>query len=258
MFDIVGVVSTYVSQYRPYVVQNRMFLAALLFVPIAREVYVDYCAWYALGPGGIPHNFAGYVTQWLLSWIAVKNPRSITSLYFPNRTDLDKESFLEGDLPEREGTRPKIATYVAPHRQLTDKSTAELEQLLGSSVRKIAEDNALITEIMPSILEGGSSPALSILESVYTESHLHVPRAPREVFHMHAGEGSAHGIYSWTDAVMIIEKGWGEMHGLSGQALGFPHSYLMIYAPRNAEEVKVVSMLARAAVRYGSEGKNVS
>jgi len=57
---------------------------------------------------------------------------------------------------------------------------------------------------------------------------------------------------------MIIEKGWGEMHGLSGQALGLPHSYLMIYAPRNAEEVKVVSMLARAAARYGLEGKNVS
>jgi len=258
MFDIVGAVSTYVSKYRPYVVQNRMYLAALLFVPIAREVYVDYCAWFVLGPGGIPHNFVGYVTQWLLSWIAVKDPRSITSLYFPNRTDLDKEGFLEGDIPEREGTRPKVAAYVAPHRQLTDKSTADLEKSLESAMRKIAEDNDSTLEIKSSVLEGGSSPALSILESVYTENHLHVPRAPREVFHIHAAEGSAHGIFSWTDAVMIIEKGWGEMHGLSGQALGLPHSYLMIYAPRNPGEVKVVSMLVRAAARYGLEGKSVS
>ena len=136
--------------------------------------------------------------------------------------------------------------------------TANNLQSLDSATRKIAENNDSDLEIKPSVLEGGSSPALSISESVYTDSHLHVPRAPREVFHIHRGEGSAHGIFSWTDAVMIIEKGWGEMHGLSGQALGLPHSYLMIYAPRNPKEVEVVSMLARAAARYGLEGKNVS
>lgn len=106
-------------------------------------------------------------------------------------------------------------------------------------------------------MEGGISPALSVLESVYTDNHLHVSRAPREVFHFHTLEGSAHGIFSWTDAVMILEKGWGQMHGLSGQALGLPHTYLMIYAPRNKGEINIVCTIAKAAARYGLEGKAV-
>ena len=71
----------------------------------------------------------GYVIQWLLSWVAVTDPTNIASLYFPNRTDLDKEAFLETELLERDGMRPKIATYVVPHRQLTDRSTAEIEKV---------------------------------------------------------------------------------------------------------------------------------
>ena len=47
---------------------------------------------------------------------------------------------------------------------------------------------------------------------------------------------------SHADAKEVIEKGWGERHGLSGKTVGsrtFTAGYLMIYAPRNEEEVRL-------------------
>lgn len=89
----------------------------------------------------------------------------------------------------------------------------------------------------------------------FSPSHAHYPRVPTEFFHCHAtAEGSSHAILSATDASLVIERGWAERHGLSGRALGFPLTYVMIFAPRGEDEVKIVGMIARAAARYALEG----
>ena len=92
---------------------------------------------------------------------------------------------------------------------------------------------------------------------MFATNHISYPRSPREIFHLHDSEGSGHGVFSKADAVLIIQKAWGEKHPLSGMALGIPESYLIIYAPRNEEEIKVVEMLARAAARHGLEGEHL-
>lgn len=56
----------------------------------------------------------------------------------------------------------------------------------------------------------------------------------------------------------MLDNGWGERHGVSGRTLGFPLSYVMIFAPRSMQEVKTVGMIARAAARYGLEGRKVT
>ena len=105
-------------------------------------------------------------------------------------------------------------------------------------------------------MEGGS-PALFVAKSAFTTNHSHAKRSPREVFHVHKSDGSCHGIFSPRDSKTLIEKGWGERHGLSGRAMGIPDTYLMVYAPRNDDEVNVVVKLAKAAARYCLEGKVV-
>ena len=78
------------------------------------------------------------------------------------------------------------------------------------------------------------------------------------MFHVHCGaEGSCHAVLSAADAKVVLEKGWGERHGLSGRGVGVPLGYVMVFAPRSVEEVEVIGMVARAAARYGLEGGDV-
>ena len=70
---------------------------------------------------------------------------------------------------------------------------------------------------------------------------------------MHNAEGSVHTVLSAADAKQVIEKSWGERHGLSGK-YGFPIGYTMVYAARTIEEVKVIMKIAKAAARYGLDG----
>ena len=278
MFDITGYVSKYISEYRPLLVQYRFPILAVLALPLLREVYLDYRAWYNLGAGGVPHNVLGWGLQCMLRVVSSTDTRSTGCYDNVNENELDGQSFLDGTLPAREGTAPEVAPFVAPHRQLTDRASAETRkvggsclrqfsqydrtnslilQTLGNAVQQIPATNKSLLKSSPSIMEGGS-PAVFVSDSSFATNHLHSKRSPREVFHLHDSEGSSHGIFSKMDAKIIIEKGWGERHGLSGRAMGIPNTYLLIYAPRNDKEVEVVCKMAKAAARYGLEGKAIS
>lgn len=75
-------------------------------------------------------------------------------------------------------------------------------------------------------------------------------RAARgEAGHVHASDGSLHLVLHPADARAVIQAGWGERHPLAGVALlGIPTNYLMVYAPRDEEELGVVRLLFRRAV----------
>jgi len=229
-----------------------------LALPLLNEAYQDYCAWYDLGAGGIPHNLYGWAFQCFLRIFSSSDTRSTGCYDNVGDLELDARSFLDGPLPEREGERPEVAPFVAPHRQVSDTASEEIKDTLVKSFSQIPTDNPTLLEAVPSIMEGGTSPAIFVVESLYAENHLYSKRSPREVIHIHMSEGSSHGIFSKADCKTIIEKGWGERHGLGGKAMGIPNTYLMIYAPRTDDEVHIVYRLAKAAARYGLEGKKLS
>lgn len=75
-----------------------------------------------------------------------------------------------------------------------------------------------------------------------------------EIAHMHiTAEGSSHVTLSLADAEEVMTKGWGERHKLSGK--GLPWGYVLLYAPRNEEEITVLGRLLRAGVRFISAGE---
>ena len=130
-------------------------------------------------------------------------------------------------------------------------------QALEAEITRIAKANPQTLDLGPSKIEGGA-PALFIREEIYTLNHSSTRSSPREVFHVHCeAEGSCHAILSAADAKLVLEKGWGERHGLSGRGLGVPLGYIMIFAPRSVQEVKIIGMVARAAACYGLEGRKV-
>jgi hypothetical protein len=61
-----------------------------------------------------------------------------------------------------------------------------------------------------------------------------------------------HMILSPSDTKTVIERGWGELHGLAGKGNSMAKTYLMIYAPRHEKELGVIKKILEAATIYAS------
>jgi len=69
----------------------------------------------------------------------------------------------------------------------------------------------------------------------------------REFAHLHPpDDGSLHLVLSPTEVDQVIENGWAERHPLAGR-FGLPENIVMVYGPRDEEELRVVEELVRAS-----------
>lgn len=120
-------------------------LITILLLPAYRFVLKDYHAFLALGPGGTPKTFLGYLRVSYLRLFTISDPfrpPSLAETVFPTNGYLRQ-------LPQRSGPRPTVAG-IAPHRQLNQKCTAELHHLLRDGLHKLAA-------AFPSLIRKGSS-----------------------------------------------------------------------------------------------------
>ena len=138
--DITGIASKYIDEYRPLLVKFRFPILGLLALPLIQQAYGDYCDWYDLGAGGLPHNPYGWAYQCILRVISSSDTKSTSCYDNVESAALEGQSFLDGDLSAREGQAPTVAPFVAPHRQVTDKAPAEVtkvnEQILFEGFQK--------------------------------------------------------------------------------------------------------------------------
>ncbi|KAK7715490.1 hypothetical protein SLS57_006877 [Botryosphaeria dothidea] len=220
------------------------FLALLILLPPAIYfIHRDYQSFLSLGAGGTPQTLAGYLRIKLLSLFALPNTR----IPAPIPADLRQNGYLTS-LPPRHGPRPDVAG-IAPHRQMTQRHgapTAPYAQLVAR-LRALAGDprNALVE---------GTSCFEKHGTGLFSRSPL--TRTCRgEVCHVHGSDGSLHMTLYPADAKLVIEKGWGERHPIARG--GFfsrfvPKHFVMVYAPRDEEEVEVVARIVGAAVWWVS------
>lgn len=120
-------------------------LVVSIFLPAYYFVVRDYHDFLSLGPGGTPSTFAGYLRVSCLRLFTLKDPFTPPTL---TPATLPTDGYLLR-LPMRAGPRPKVAG-IAPHRQLNQKSTAQIHQLLRDALYSLAA-------IYPSILRKGNS-----------------------------------------------------------------------------------------------------
>lgn len=116
-----------------------------LILPAYRFVLKDYQAFLALGPGGTPQNFLGYLRVTYLRLFAIADPFQPPSLAQPTYPE---RGYLRR-LPNRSGPRPKVAG-IAPHRQLNQKCSADLHHALRAGLHKISAT-------YPSLVRKGNS-----------------------------------------------------------------------------------------------------
>ena len=206
----------------------------------------DYGAWRALGPGGLPHTARGWLT--MTRWrLMAGDPLSLTAI----DRDVGQPGDVDmlADLPERARPRPSIAPHPVPHRQLDqhipdplradhtaifDRQVTEHSEALHYAQSHFERHNQAVTLRRPNV------------------GHPVACTTCGEIAHIHPSDGSMHMILSPSDARYVVGRGWGERHGLAGKALGLPSTYLLIYAPQEADDLAVLDRILAASIRYMS------
>lgn len=140
--------------------------------------------------------------------------------------------FPSMELKQRSGSRPTTSSQ-GPHRQLDQQATPELWGRLVAEVFKL-----------PHTLEGRSqvSPASSRavlfddLQKVADPTTSLAPAPPLEPAHLHGvTDTSTHLCLPVDRARQVCALGWGEPHAYADH-----NTEVMIYGPRNAQELQVI------------------
>lgn len=146
-------------------------------------------------------------------------------------------------LPTRRGHRPKT-TPTNPHTQLEQNPEHDVVDKLARRAFALPD-----VEERPSAISVPGARALWLREDV--------PAGPKEAFmvgrefaHIHPmPDGSLHATLPPEVAQEAMKRGWAEQHPVA--RMGYiPHNVVMIYAPRDAEEIEVVAGLVAEAYRY--------
>jgi hypothetical protein len=101
------------------------------------SLLADYHAWLQIADTSIPRNIFGYLLQLCLTPLRT-DPFITTPYDSPTEIakcgrDIGKRSFLPDALPEREGPRPKICKYIAPNRQISQRTGGEMHKVEPTS-----------------------------------------------------------------------------------------------------------------------------
>jgi len=232
---------------------TRAILLILILVPLVwflyRQIHKDYEAFLALGSGGTPSTFSGYLRICVLRIAALSNPFVPPA---PPPKSRQPAGYLE-TLPKRSGPRPKVAG-IAPQRQLNQKATNEDYAALCSVI------SGLEAQHSKSLFTGRScfeKHSIALFSKVLVDDRV---TCNGEICHSHPSDGSLHLTLHHADVKVVLEAGWGQRHPLASESWWWwwhgrvvPTGFVMIYAPRDTVELESVSEIIKAAAWWVSD-----
>ena len=145
-------------------------------------------------------------------------------------------------LPSRLGAPPSVTEGI-PHIQQDQTSSPEVMEALATwafSLPSIVE--------LPSAASLPGARALTLVDDLQANDEAMI--VGREFAHIHAnpGAGSLHLRLPADEASVVIDAGWGVWHpfALEGSMPGL----IMVYAPRDADDLEVIKLIVGASVEY--------
>ncbi|KAK4547303.1 hypothetical protein LTR36_000958 [Oleoguttula mirabilis] len=218
-----------------------IFTALTAVLTLLLHLYREYLAFVSLGPGGTPPTIAGFLRVKVLGCFALQNPYQPAPI--PPRFK-DSPGYLV-NLPIRQAPRPETRG-IAPHRQITQKPSKAVYEKLAQEIQNMgaSNDNLLIGT---SCFEKHGTGLFSVSPAKRT--------CQGEICHAHPSDGSMHMTLHPADAKTVLEAGWAERHPIArgGWFERFvPGGFLMVYAPRNDEEIETVMRIVKAAAWFVS------
>jgi hypothetical protein len=191
----------------------------------ARWARRDVRAWRALGPGGLPPTWWG--------WVRMSALRVLATLPAPTAgtaAAADPTPTVEA-LPGRATPRPRVAPYPVPHRVLDQRAPAALVAALQRELEALA-----------------GRDGLQMATSRWERHHVALwSDTDDEIAHVHPVDGSCHVVLAPADHAVVLARGWGVVHPLAGRG-GLPRTYTLLFPPRDPTEAENVVAVLRAAV----------
>ena len=231
------------------------FLALFVLSLAISYVHRGYRAYLALGPGGTPSTFCGYLKVSLLGLFALRYPRVPAPVplsgYYPNGYLPFSSNLPQIEcLPKKLGCRP-LVSGIAPHRQISHQGPPSVYKALADAITLLSLKHSSRLRLGTSCFEKHGTGLFS-LEVVNRT-------CKGEICHAHPSDGSLHLTLHPADAKVVLENGWGERHPLAkgGWWTRFvPCGFTMVYAPRDEAELAVVLEIIKAAAWFVS-GKSL-
>ena len=153
---------------------------------------------------------------------------------------------MTGELRQRKGDRP-ATTPTNPHSQLDQNAPEGLQEILWlrmAGLRGVETGHSLVS--VPgarAIFVGDAEPCC-----------MHCCMEGREFAHIHPREdGSLHVVLPARLRAEAFEKSWAEPHPLVKRGL-VPECVVMLYGPRDREELETVWSLVLASHDYATGG----
>ncbi|KAK4147731.1 uncharacterized protein C8A04DRAFT_24280 [Dichotomopilus funicola] len=214
----------------------------IILVPTSLLIRNDYLNFLKLGPGGTPPTPVGYARLTFYRLFTLRDP------FVPPPVDPAQKpaaGILGADLPYRPGPRPAVAG-LAPQRQLNQHgSTGAYDRLRGAiEALAVRDPKRFVT-------------ATSCLEkhgfALFSRHPVNVC-GNGEVCHIHSSDRSLHLNLHPDDIREVLEKGWGQRHPMAWEGMlvrsPVPRTFMMIYAPRDENDLKIVGRIIEAAIWY--------
>ncbi|PHH72807.1 hypothetical protein CDD82_5794 [Ophiocordyceps australis] len=222
----------------------------VMLMPWALLVRNDYQNFINLGPGGTPSTLRGYLRiSWLRLW-AIRDPFAAPK----SRHLLPVSGILPAAvgsqrshqaLPYRPGPRPHVVG-IAPQRQLDQHGSRPCYLALRRAMQALADRRPLAFGTERSCVEKHGL-------ALFARHPLHTS-CQGEICHVHDSDHSLHMCLHPDDIAEVLRKGWGQRHPLARKRW-FPQmpvspDFVMIYAPRNQQELEVTYRVIEAAIWY--------
>ncbi|REF00957.1 luciferase family protein [Thermomonospora umbrina] len=154
-------------------------------------------------------------------------------------------------LQRRTGGRPKT-TPATPHRQLDQNAPEDLQEELWR--RMAALDHVRTGDSAISLV---GTRAVHLNPSQAGGPPTAFAPGTTEFAHLHRrSDGSLHITLPEAEARKVIAKEWGELHPVVKMGY-FPPTLVMVYGPRNTEELETVWSLVRRSYEFAL-GRNPS
>ena len=149
------------------------------------------------------------------------------------------------DAPVREGPPPTTPSGI-PHQQFDQNAPLDLQEELLASVSVLP---GVRVEPTPFSLSGSrgwrldesfaQGPDDAFLFESPEFGHQHVP-----------ADGSMHMLLPLEPAAVALGKGWGIIHPLTDSVSGASTDYVMIYGPRDEDELKTIWIVVQISYYY--------
>ncbi|KAJ7178575.1 hypothetical protein C8R43DRAFT_973818 [Mycena crocata] len=234
--------------------QHPRALALAVIVAAGTPLVLDnYRQFVALGEGGFT-RFGPF--GWLLATLLTGFGRETVSTAEYSK-DVNMGRWL--DVPvERRGVRPTTGWHCVPHRQIDRLPSKDIAQRLDAIFEKHVAANQTLVQVVTSPHER-IHPGMVIHPDI-ASPHNDAEQALREIAHVHPADHSLHVVLSPADCKTVIELGWAERHPISGvsRIIPVPNTYLLVYAPRDEEELEVVERILVASIGYMTGSRSVA